>query len=49
VSDGDACKPAARGAAGVAFTGFSRGLFVLLGWAWDYLFYERASRLITDE
>jgi hypothetical protein len=24
-------------------------LFVLLNWAWDYFFYERAARLITRE
>jgi NADPH-dependent 2,4-dienoyl-CoA reductase/sulfur reductase-like enzyme len=29
--------------------GFRNKIFVVLNWAWDYLFYERASRLITDE
>ncbi len=29
--------------------GFRNKLFVLLNWAWDYFFYERASRLITEE
>jgi NADH:ubiquinone reductase (H+-translocating) len=27
--------------------GFRNKLFVLLNWAWDYFFYERAARLIT--
>jgi len=29
--------------------GFRNKLFVLLNWAWDYFFYERAVRLITRE
>ena len=29
--------------------GFRNKVFVLLNWAWDYFFYERASRLITEE
>ncbi len=29
--------------------GFRNKLFVLLNWAWDYFFYERASRLITEQ
>ena len=33
----------------VQLIGFRNKLFVLLNWAWDYFFYERASRLITDE
>jgi NADH dehydrogenase len=28
--------------------GFRNKLFVLLNWAWDYFFYERAARLITS-
>src|SRR5205814_1506271 len=27
--------------------GFRNKLFVLMNWAWDYFFYERAARLIT--
>ena len=33
----------------VQLIGFRNKLFVLLNWAWDYFFYERASRLITGE
>jgi len=33
----------------VQLIGFRNKVFVLLNWAWDYFFYERASRLITDE
>ena len=33
----------------IQLIGFRNKLFVLLNWAWDYFFYERASRLITDE
>jgi len=33
----------------VQLIGFRNKLFVLLNWAWDYFFYERASRLITEE
>jgi len=33
----------------VQLIGFRNKLIVLLNWAWDYFFYERASRLITDE
>jgi NADH dehydrogenase len=29
--------------------GFRNKLFVLMNWAWDYFFYERAVRLITKE
>src|SRR5437764_6400810 len=29
--------------------GFRNKLFVLMNWAWDYFFYERAARLITKE
>ncbi len=29
--------------------GFRNKLFVLLNWAWDYFFYERAARLITRD
>ena len=32
----------------VQLIGFRNKVFVLLNWAWDYFFYERASRLITD-
>jgi len=31
----------------IQIIGFRNKLFVLLNWAWDYFFYERASRLIT--
>src|SRR5712691_2911383 len=33
---------------GIGFTGFRNKVFVLLNWAWDYFFYERAARLITS-
>ena len=33
----------------IQIIGFRNKLFVLLNWAWDYFFYERASRLITRE
>ena len=33
----------------IQLIGFRNKLFVLLNWAWDYFFYERASRLITEE
>ena len=33
----------------VQLIGFPNKVFVLLNWAWDYFFYERASRLITEE
>jgi NADH:ubiquinone reductase (H+-translocating) len=33
----------------VQLIGFRNKLFVLLNWAWDYFFYERAARLITRE
>ena len=29
--------------------GFRNKLFVLINWAWDYFFYERAARLITRD
>src|SRR5256884_8666063 len=32
----------------VQLIGFRNKLFVLLNWAWDYFFYERAARLITE-
>jgi NADH dehydrogenase len=31
----------------VQLIGFRNKVFVLLNWAWDYFFYERAARLIT--
>jgi NADH dehydrogenase len=31
----------------VQIIGFRNKLFVMLNWAWDYFFYERAARLIT--
>ncbi|MGH7606131.1 MAG: NAD(P)/FAD-dependent oxidoreductase, partial [Gemmatimonadales bacterium] len=31
----------------VQLIGFRNKLFVLLNWAWDYFFYERAARLIS--
>jgi len=31
----------------IQLIGFRNKLFVLLNWAWDYFFYERAARLIT--
>ena len=33
----------------VQLIGFRNKLFVLLNWAWDYFFYERAARLITRD
>lgn len=33
----------------VRLIGFRNRLFVLLNWAWDYFFFERASRLILPE
>ncbi len=33
----------------IQLIGFRNKLFVLLNWAWDYFFYERAARLITKE
>jgi NADH:ubiquinone reductase (H+-translocating) len=33
----------------VQLIGFRNKLFVLLNWAWDYFFYERAGRLITRD
>ncbi len=32
----------------IQLIGFRNKLFVLLNWAWDYFFYERAARLITS-
>ncbi|HEU5320850.1 MAG TPA: FAD-dependent oxidoreductase, partial [Methylomirabilota bacterium] len=32
----------------IQLIGFRNKLFVLLSWAWDYFFYERAVRLITS-
>lgn len=29
--------------------GFRNRLLVMINWAWDYLFYERAVRLITSQ
>jgi len=31
----------------IQLIGFRNKLFVLLNWAWDYFFFERAARLIT--
>jgi len=31
----------------IQLIGFRNKLFVLINWAWDYFFYERAARLIT--
>jgi NADH dehydrogenase len=31
----------------IQLIGFRNKLFVLINWAWDYFFYERAVRLIT--
>ena len=31
----------------IQLIGFRNKLFVLINWAWDYFFYDRASRLIT--
>ena len=33
----------------IQLIGFRNKLFVLLNWAWDYFFYERAARLITRD
>jgi NADH dehydrogenase len=33
----------------IQLIGFRNKLFVLLNWAWDYFFYERAARIITKE
>jgi NADH dehydrogenase len=33
----------------VQLIGFRNKLFVMMNWAWDYFFYERAARLITSE
>ena len=33
----------------VQLIGFRNKLFVLMNWAWDYFFYERAARLITRD
>jgi NADH dehydrogenase len=33
----------------IQLIGFRNKLFVLLNWAWDYFFYERAARLISRE
>ncbi len=33
----------------IQLIGFRNKLFVLINWAWDYFFYERAARLITKE
>jgi NADH dehydrogenase len=33
----------------VQLIGFRNKLFVLINWAWDYFFYERAARLITRD
>jgi NADH dehydrogenase len=33
----------------VQLIGFRNKLFVLLNWAWDYFFYERAARVITRD
>jgi NADH dehydrogenase len=33
----------------VGLIGFRNRLLVLVNWAWDYFFYERAVRLITTE
>jgi NADH dehydrogenase len=33
----------------IGLIGFRNKLIVLIDWAWDYLFYDRAVRLITDE
>jgi len=32
----------------IQLIGFRNKLFVLINWAWDYFFYERAARLITS-
>jgi len=33
----------------IELIGFRNKVFVLLNWAWDYFFYERAARLITRD
>lgn len=33
----------------IQLIGFRNKLFVLMNWAWDYFFYERAARLITKD
>lgn len=33
----------------IQLIGFRNKVFVLLNWAWDYFFYERAARLITRD
>jgi len=33
----------------IQLIGFRNKLFVLINWAWDYFFYERAARLITRD
>jgi len=33
----------------IQLIGFRNKLFVLLNWAWDYFFYERAARVITRD
>lgn len=33
----------------IGLIGFRNKLIVLIDWAWDYFFYDRAVRLITDE
>ncbi|MGQ9858308.1 MAG: hypothetical protein ACUVS3_06415 [Thermodesulfobacteriota bacterium] len=32
----------------LALVGFRNRLMVLINWAWDYLFYERADRIIVN-
>jgi len=33
----------------IQLIGFRNKIFVLINWAWDYFFYERAARLITRD
>jgi NADH dehydrogenase len=33
----------------IQIIGFRNKMFVMMNWAWDYFFYERAARLITKE
>ena len=33
----------------IGLIGFRNRLIVLINWAWDYFFYDRAVRLITKE
>jgi NADH dehydrogenase len=33
----------------IQLIGFRNKLFVLINWAWDYFFYDRAVRLITRD